>query len=55
MCCLSLEVMNIFELLVVLNIELNHTAELMGLAYSQEFVKEDFVREMNLGLFQWGI
>ena len=29
--------MNIFELLVVLNIELNLTLELMGLAYSQEF------------------
>ena len=29
--------MNIFESLVVLNIELNHTVELMGLAYSQEF------------------
>ena len=32
-----LEVMNIFESLVVLNIELNHTLELMGLAYCQEF------------------
>ena len=32
-----LEVMNIFESLVVLKIELNHTVELMGLAYSQEF------------------
>ena len=29
--------MNIFESLVVLNIELNLTLELMGLAYSQEF------------------
>ena len=29
--------MNIFESLVVLKIELNHTVELMGLAYSQEF------------------
>ena len=30
--------MNIFESLVALNIELiNHTVELMGLAYSQEF------------------
>ena len=28
--------MNIFELLVVLNIE-NHTVELTGLAYSQKF------------------
>ena len=28
--------MNIFESLVVLKIELNHTVELMGLAYSQE-------------------
>ena len=32
-----LDAMNIFESLVVLNIELNHTVELMGLAYSQEF------------------
>ena len=32
-----LEVMNIFESLVVLNVELNHTVELMGLAYSEEF------------------
>ena len=32
-----LEVMNIFESLVVLKIELNHTVELIGLAYSQEF------------------
>ena len=32
-----LDVMNIFESLVVLNIELNLTLELMGLAYSQEF------------------
>ena len=38
MCFFSvLDVMNIFESLVVLNIELNHTVELMGLAYSQEF------------------
>ena len=29
--------MNIFESLVVLNIELNLTLELMSLAYSQEF------------------
>ena len=29
--------MNFFESLVVLNIELNHTVELMSLAYSQEF------------------
>ena len=29
--------MNIFESLVVLNIELNHNVELMSLAYSQEF------------------
>ena len=29
--------MNIFESLVVLKIELNLTLELMGLAYSQEF------------------
>ena len=32
-----LELMNIFESLVVLNVELNHTVELMGLAHSQEF------------------
>ena len=29
--------MNFFESLVVLNIELNHTVELMSLAYCQEF------------------
>ena len=29
--------MNIFESLVVLNVELNHIVELMGLAYSQGF------------------
>ena len=29
--------MNFFESLVVLNIELNHTVELMSLAYNQEF------------------
>ena len=29
--------MNIFESWVVLNVELNHTVELMGLAQSQEF------------------
>ena len=29
--------MNIFESLVVLNVELNHTVESMGLAHSQEF------------------
>ena len=38
LCIVSvLEVTNIFESLVVLNIELNLTVELMGLAYSQEF------------------
>ena len=31
------EVMSIFESLVVLNVELNHMVELMGLAHSQEF------------------
>ena len=29
--------MNFFESLVVLNVELNHTVELMGLAYSEQF------------------
>ena len=32
-----LDIMNFFESLVVLNVELNHTVELMGLAYSEEF------------------
>ena len=36
MCCLSLEVMNSFESLVVLNIT-NRTVKLTGLVYSQEF------------------
>ena len=31
------EVMNIFESLLVLKVELNHTVELMSLAHSQEF------------------
>ena len=66
----GLEVINIFESLVVLNIE-NHTVELTGLPYSQEFdnifslccrgqrcpamtQNSVIVYEINTGLFQWG-
>ena len=64
--------MNIFESLVVLNVELNHTVELMVWLIAKSLtiflpsvVKSQrrchamtknsvIVREMNMGLFQWG-